>query len=86
MKYHQQKYEPLTPEDFRACLAYVYEQRTQNTPFEVIMSGETSLNRQEAIERVLPFQKAGATWWVEEGLGFSLEEFRDRIRTGPPRG
>lgn len=51
---------------------------------EVIMSGETSLDRRQGIETVLPFEEAGATWWIEEGLGFSLEEFRERIRSGPP--
>jgi hypothetical protein len=26
------------------------------------------------------FEQAGATWWVEEGLGWSLTEFRGRIQ------
>lgn len=81
---HMETYEPLTVNDFRACLAYVQAHLTQNTPFEVIMSGESPLDRHQGFETVLPFQEAGATWWVEEGLGFSLEEFRGRIRSGPP--
>ena len=74
----------LSPEDFRACLAYVHAHRSQHTPFEVIMSGETPSDRQQGIDIVTPFQEAGATWWVEEGLGWPLEEFRDRIHHGPP--
>ncbi len=54
--------------------------------FEVIMSGETPEDRHKGIEMVFFFREAGATWWVEEGLGWSLEEFRERIRGGPPRG
>lgn len=75
----------LTLDDFRACLAYVQAQRTQNTPFDVVMSGETPLDIQQGIDIVRPFQEAGATWWVEEGLGWELAEFRERIRSGPPR-
>lgn len=75
----------LTLEDFRACLAYVQAHRSQSTPFDVVMSGETPPDRQQAIDIVTSFQEAGATWWVEEGLGWTLEEFRERIRQGPPR-
>ncbi len=76
----------LMLDDFRACLAYIQEQRTQDTPFDVVMSGETPLDIQQGIDIVRPFQEAGATWWVEEGLGWELAEFRERIRSGPPRG
>lgn len=75
----------LTLDDFRACLAYVQAYRSQPTSFDVVMSGETPLDRQKGIDIVIPFQEAGATWWVEEGLGWSLEEFRERINFGPPR-
>ena len=75
----------LTLDDFRACVAYVRAQRLQQAPFEVVMSGEMPDDRREAIEMVRSFEEAGATWWVEEGLGWSLEEFREGIRSGPPR-
>lgn len=51
-------------------------------PFEVIMSGETALNRQK-MGKILPFQEVGASWWVEKGLDFSLEEFSERIQASP---
>lgn len=82
---HVEKRKWITLDDFRACLAYVQKHRTVHTPFEVIMSGETPPDRQQGIDVVRPFAEAGATWWVEEGLGWTLEEFRERIRSGPPK-
>jgi alkanesulfonate monooxygenase SsuD/methylene tetrahydromethanopterin reductase-like flavin-dependent oxidoreductase (luciferase family) len=75
----------LSLEDFQAGLSYIHAHRIQHTPFDVIMSGETPHDRLEAREVVAPFQEAGATWWVEEGLGWTFEEFQARIRSGPPR-
>lgn len=82
---HQDRREWLTLEDFQACLAYVQAHRPTSGPFEVVMSGETPGDRQEAVDKLLALQEAGATWWIDEGLGWSLAEFRERIRTGPPR-
>jgi alkanesulfonate monooxygenase SsuD/methylene tetrahydromethanopterin reductase-like flavin-dependent oxidoreductase (luciferase family) len=82
---HQDRREWLTLDDFKDCLAYVQAHRPTSGPFEVVMSGETPDDRQEAVEKLLALQEAGATWWVDEGLGWSLAEFRERIRTGPPR-
>ena len=81
---HAESRKWLTLDDFRACLTYISTHRTNNAPFEVIMSGETPLDRQRGIDIVLPFQEAGASWWMEEGLGWTLDEFRSRIRSGPP--
>jgi alkanesulfonate monooxygenase SsuD/methylene tetrahydromethanopterin reductase-like flavin-dependent oxidoreductase (luciferase family) len=74
----------LTLADFQACVAYVRAHRPSQAPFEVVMSGELPDDRQQALDTVQAFQEAGATWWVEEGLGWTLEEFRERIRLGPP--
>ncbi len=82
---HHETGEWLTLDEFRAALSYVHAHRTLNTPFEVIMSGETPLDQALGREMVRPFQEAGATWWVEGGYGFTLDEFRERIRSGPPR-
>ncbi|WIG58968.1 MAG: hypothetical protein OJF49_001715 [Ktedonobacterales bacterium] len=84
--YHQQQRRPLSPADFRACLAYVRQQRTTSAPFDVIMSGDTfDMDQRAASHLVRPFAEAGATWWVEEGLGYTVDEFHARIRFGPPR-
>lgn len=82
---HHETHEWLTVDEFRDALAYVYAHRTLNTPFEVLMSGETPRDQAMANQVVRPFQEAGATWWVEGGYGFTLDEFRARIRSGPPR-
>ena len=75
---------PLTPVDLRECLAYTLAQRTASDPFEVIVSGETEHDPRAAGDAVRPFANAGATWWLEEGLGWSYDELRARILAGPP--
>lgn len=76
---------PLTPDDVRECLAYTLGHRTAGVPFEVVVSGETEHDPGVADHVVRPFAEAGATWWLEEGLGWSYDEFRARILAGPPR-
>jgi hypothetical protein len=67
------------------ALAYVREQRASDAPFDVAVSGESPVEGDMARDHVQPFAEAGATWWIEEGLGFTLDEFRARIQAGPPR-
>jgi len=74
-----------TVEEFRECVAYVRAHRTSDAPFEIVMSGETPLDREQGREMVRPFQEAGATWWIEGGYARSFDAFRERIRSGPPR-
>ncbi|HEY7092939.1 MAG TPA: LLM class flavin-dependent oxidoreductase [Ktedonobacterales bacterium] len=84
--YHQDRREPLTPTDVAEALAYVREQRASDGPFDVAVSGESPAEINAAREQAQPFSEAGATWWIEEGLGWTLEEFRARIHAGPPKG
>jgi alkanesulfonate monooxygenase SsuD/methylene tetrahydromethanopterin reductase-like flavin-dependent oxidoreductase (luciferase family) len=85
MKSHNQdRREPLTPADVSDALAYIREQRSSDAPFDVAVSGESPADVSMAFEQVQPFAEAGATWWIEEGLGWSLDEFRARIQAGPP--
>ncbi len=84
--YHQDRREPLTPADVSEALAYVRERRSAGTPFDVAVSGESPADISTAREQTQPFSDAGATWWIEEGLGWTLDEFRARILAGPPRG
>ena len=88
---HAITHKPPSPADLRDCLAYVREQRslvgiTPDAPFEIVMSGESSPDTRQGADEVAPYAEVGATWWMEEGLGWSLDEFRQRIRSGPPRG
>jgi alkanesulfonate monooxygenase SsuD/methylene tetrahydromethanopterin reductase-like flavin-dependent oxidoreductase (luciferase family) len=82
--HHQDRREPLTPADVSDALAYIREQRSSDAPFDVAVSGESPADVSMAFEQVQPFAEAGATWWIEEGLGWSLDEFRARIQAGPP--
>jgi mannose-6-phosphate isomerase-like protein (cupin superfamily) len=82
---HHETREFLTLDEFQAGVAYVQAHRSQSRPFEIVMSGDTSGDRHDALAKVQAFQMLGATWWVEEGLGWSLEEFREHIQSGPPR-
>jgi hypothetical protein len=67
--------------------AYLDEQRTQTTPFDIVQEGETpgdDIEQARAIVR--PYAEAGATWWTESCWSFPpIEELRRRIQQGPPR-
>ena len=75
----------LAVEEFRAGVAYVQEQRGTDAPLAIIMSGDSSGDRAAGVAKVQAFADAGATWWVEEGIGWELDEFRAHIQAGPPR-
>jgi alkanesulfonate monooxygenase SsuD/methylene tetrahydromethanopterin reductase-like flavin-dependent oxidoreductase (luciferase family) len=83
--YHQDRREPLTPADVAEACAYIDEQRATGAPFDVAVSGESPVDVAAARKQIQPFAEAGATWWIEEGLGWTLEEFRARIQAGPPK-
>jgi alkanesulfonate monooxygenase SsuD/methylene tetrahydromethanopterin reductase-like flavin-dependent oxidoreductase (luciferase family) len=86
--WHQTKREPLSAEDFRACAAYTLERRAElgiDGPFDLIASGESPAEPDAAADAIRPYREVGATWWVEEGLGWTFDEFRARVLAGPPR-
>lgn len=77
----------VTPEDIRDMKAYIVENRTETTPFDVVWEGETPGDDPEkAASIVRPYVEAGITWWMEtmwsspDGLG----SVRERISQGPP--
>ena len=77
----------VTPEDIRAMKAYVEENRSQDTPFDIIWEGETPGDDPErAAQIVRPFAEAGVTWWIESRWTppNEPEDLRARIRQGPP--
>lgn len=85
------KFVEVTPADLQAMKAYVEEHRTQTTPFDIVMEGQTPGNdREQAALIVRPWAEAGATWWIE-GMWDALYEpdkrsaIRRRIQQGPPR-
>ncbi|MHB8625301.1 MAG: LLM class flavin-dependent oxidoreductase [Aggregatilineales bacterium] len=84
------KFEQTTPDDLRAMVDYVKARRTLTTPFDVIMEGRTSgdaKDTQAAVDKILPYIEAGATWWLESmwSAPNNKEDVAKRIRQGPPR-
>lgn len=98
--YHQDRRAPITPADVAACREYTLAQRAvevsaqgpQHAPqqaltgFDIVASGDTfDLDDAQAAAHVAAFAQVGATWWMEELLGYTLDEARARIRRGPPQ-
>ncbi|HEX6800424.1 MAG TPA: LLM class flavin-dependent oxidoreductase [Ktedonobacterales bacterium] len=80
--------EEMTPDDLRALAVYIAEHRTQTTPFDIIMEGETPGDEPATSAAIVrPWAEAGATWWNEARWGAMGEPeiVRTRIQQGPPR-
>ena len=73
----------LSLEETAACVNFVRAQEPQQ-PFQMIMSGELPDDAAEARQKMEALEAVGVTWWCEEGLGWSLAEFRERVMNGPP--
>lgn len=74
--------------DLEDIRAYINEQRTDSTPFEMVMMGYTpDDDPMKARKIVAPYAAAGLTWWLESlyGRRDSLAAMRARIQQGPPR-
>lgn len=64
-------------------VAYVREQRADDTPFDVVLEG-VSDGPDAAL--IAPYEQVGLTWWIEK-IGWyraPLEQMRARIASGPP--
>ncbi len=78
----------LSPDDTRAIVKFIKENRTSADSFDIVHAGETAgKSQREAADIVAPFIEAGATWWNEAPLPWktTLDEVRARIAAGPPR-
>jgi alkanesulfonate monooxygenase SsuD/methylene tetrahydromethanopterin reductase-like flavin-dependent oxidoreductase (luciferase family) len=73
----------LRVDETAACVAFVREQAPRE-PFDIIMSGELPEDAAEARGKMDALAQVGVTWWCEEGLGWSLAEFRERIQQCKP--
>jgi hypothetical protein len=74
-------------EDLRDMKAYIDERRTADTPFDIVVEGETpGEDAAQANAIIGPYAEAGATWWIEaRWTAPSLDLVRERLRQGPPR-
>jgi hypothetical protein len=81
----------MTPDDLQAMQVFLASHRTQQTPFDIVMEGETpGDDGEQARSIVRPLAEAGVTWWLESVWGTpettgGVEGMRTRIRQGPPR-
>lgn len=75
----------LTPEEIREIMTYVNTHREATDPFDVAVNGEFPADSRQRAEMIQRYSEAGATWLVElEAPSQSFEEYRERIRQGPP--
>lgn len=78
--------EDVTPADIVALKQHVDAQRTLDTPFDIVVSGTTAgLDDAQCRAMLLPWQEAGATWWIEGMWGDTEEAVAARLRIGPPQ-
>ncbi len=83
---HQTTGERLTPQHMNEVVAYLKIHCQHFTAFDVAVPGETPSNAQRGMKIVQPYAEAGATWWIEyEASRHGFEEYRERIRNGPPK-
>lgn len=82
---------PLTPGELPEIVAWINEQRTATTPFDVVWEADTpGADPERAAEIVSAWRDAGATWWLESVWNAprtraGLAGMRERIQQGPPR-
>jgi hypothetical protein len=75
----------ITPVEVESLRKYIEDRREEKTPFDIIIGGTTpAKNRKKATSKIRDFAEAGATWWLESPMTFSVEKLRTRIKNGPP--
>ena len=80
----------MTADDVRAMHNYVVANRSETTPFDIVVEGRTPGDKiDRAAEIVRGWADAGATWWIEALWGdpaqsIDLDAVLHRIRQGPP--
>jgi hypothetical protein len=77
---------PPTPDEIRAMVAFIAQHRTQTTPFDIVVEGETPGHDPEKAAAIMrEWEEAGATWWIEAMWSApELEDVLIRIKQGPP--
>jgi alkanesulfonate monooxygenase SsuD/methylene tetrahydromethanopterin reductase-like flavin-dependent oxidoreductase (luciferase family) len=86
------QHEQMQPADIQEMQHYIQIHRSADTPFEVVLEGETpadDLGRAQAITAA--YADVGVTWWLENVWDTpwkkgGVEGMRQRIQQGPPRG
>lgn len=79
----------ITPADIRAMKTYSEEHRASTTSYDIVWEGRTpGEDREKAAAIVRQWEQAGATWWLEAmwESDVTMDDVRERIELGPPRG
>jgi hypothetical protein len=78
---------PPTPDEIRGMAAFIAQHRTQTTPFDIVVEGETPGDDPDKSGSIVrDWAVAGATWWIEAMWSApDLEDVLTRIKQGPPR-
>lgn len=80
------EFETVLPEDVRAIRQYVAANRSTDTPFDIVVEGQTgSMPAEQARATIQPYAEAGITWWIEGLWQATPEQIEARLRQGPPR-
>jgi hypothetical protein len=78
---------PLEPEDVAEVAEWISVHRDTDAPFDVIVEGKAPSDPTAAADRMLAFEQAGATWWMEshwDGPNAAPAGLRTLIAAGPP--
>jgi hypothetical protein len=84
------KHVKVEPKDIRLMKSWIEENRSETTPFDIVVEGKTDGNDSNEWSKVVqPWIEAGATWWIEAMWDMmdkenSNELIVKRIRQGPP--
>jgi len=71
---------------FEDVRKYIDEHHPRPAKFDIISGGTTpGGNSKRAAQKVKPFAKAGATWWLEHMWEGDPQELKTRLKQGPPR-
>ena len=76
----------IIPNDIQEMKVFVEANRTETTPFDIVMEGETpGDNPEEAATIIRPWANVGVTWWIEVRWSTpEPDEVLTRIQQGPP--
>jgi alkanesulfonate monooxygenase SsuD/methylene tetrahydromethanopterin reductase-like flavin-dependent oxidoreductase (luciferase family) len=79
--------EMLTPEELADVAAYAAKHRTSKARFDIVVHGWTPVDDPAAARVTVEARRdAGATWWLEDGIGHGgVAGARERLSAGPPR-
>jgi hypothetical protein len=78
---------PVTPDEIRQMTAFIAANRTEITPFDIVVEGQTpGDDREQTATLMRQWADVGATWWME-GMWSTpeLDKVLTRIKQGPPR-